>query len=77
MNGISTNPFLFLFSVSKQFADVCLRLPHVLVEDLRAVDDLRFPGVQHLSDLTSHQCLSSSRRTVQQDSTTVLQSWEN
>ena len=53
-----------LLCVTKEFSDVLLRCPDVLVENFRTVDYLRFPSVKHLSDLTSKKCLSGTGWTV-------------
>ena len=40
--------------------------------NLRAVYDLRFPGVEHLADLPGHESLAGAGRAVQQDPLDVL-----
>lgn len=69
------HPLLLLLCVGEQLADVGLRLSHVLVEDLRAVDDLRLAGVEHLANLPGHQSLTTARRPEQQDTLHVLAAW--
>lgn len=69
------HPLLLLLCVGEQLADVGLRLSYVLVEDLRAVDDLWLAGVEHLADLPGHQSLTTARRPEQQDTLHVLAAW--
>lgn len=66
---------MLLLSLSEQFADVGLRLAHILVEDLGAVDDLRLASVEHLADLPGHQCFTAAWRPKQQDALHVLTPW--
>lgn len=59
---IVSYPLLLLLCLCEQFADVGLRLSHVLVEDLRAVDNLRLTGVEHLANLPGHQRFTTAWR---------------
>lgn len=68
------HPLLLLLCISEQFADVGLRLAHVFVQDLGSIDDLWLPGVQHLSDLPGHQCLTTAWGAEQQDALHVFTS---
>ena len=65
----------FLFCISKQFANVRLRLADVFVQDLWTIDDLWLPSIQHLANLSSHQSFTGARRAKQQDSAAVLHSF--
>jgi hypothetical protein len=56
-----------LLGIAKQLANVLFTLPDKLVQDLWTVDDLRFARVQHLADLSCHECLSRSGRSEEQD----------
>lgn len=67
-----SHPLLLLFGLGEQFADVSLGLSDVLVEDLRAVDDLWFTGIEHLADLPGHECFTTARRPKEQDALHVL-----
>lgn len=70
-----SHPLLLLLGFSEQFADVGLRFSHVLVQDLWAVDDLWLAGVEHLANLSGHQCFTTSWRSKQQDALHVLTTW--
>lgn len=70
-----SHPLLLLLCLGKQLADVGLRLSHVLVEDLRAVNHLRLTGVEHLANLPGHQGFSTPWWAKQQDSLHVLAAW--
>lgn len=72
---LATHPLLLLFCVCEELADVGLRLSHKLVEDLRAVDNLGFTGVEHLANLPGHQSLTTTRRPEEKDSLHVLTTW--
>lgn len=74
--GVS-HPLLLLLSVGEQLADVGLGLAHVLVEDLGAVDDLWFAGVEHLADLPGHQRFTTARGPEEQDTLHVLAPWSD
>lgn len=63
---------LLLLGIGEEPPDIGLALADKFVEDLRPVDYLRFPGVQHRADLTSHQSFTGTGRSVQQDTTDVL-----
>lgn len=65
-------PFFFLFGVSEQPSNVGLALTDIFVQDLRAVDDFGFAGVQHFADLSSHQGFTRTRGAVQKDTLHVL-----
>lgn len=71
----SPHLLLFLLCVCKQLPDVGLRLSDVLVENLGAVDDLWFPGLEHLANLSCHQGFTAARGSVQQDSLHMLAAW--
>lgn len=71
-HSVCPYPPLLLLCISKQLPDVGLRLPHVFVEDFRAVDHLWLPGIEHLPDLPRHQRLAAARGPVQQDPLHVL-----
>lgn len=74
--GVS-HPLLLLLGVGEQLADVGLGLAHVLVEDLGAVDDLWFAGVEHLADLPGHQRFTTARGPEEQDTLHVLTPWSD
>lgn len=68
---------MLLLSLGEQFADVGLGLANVLVEDLGAVDNLWFAGVEHLANLPGHQCFAAARRPEEQDALHVLAACSN
>lgn len=74
-NLFSPYPLLLVFCVCEQLPDVRFRLSDVFVEDLWAIDDLWFPGVQHLADLSRHEGFTAAWRSVQQDSLHVFTTW--
>mmetsp|Transcript_10233 Transcript_10233/g.24613 ORF Transcript_10233/g.24613 Transcript_10233/m.24613 type:complete len:343 (-) Transcript_10233:546-1574(-) len=57
---------LLRLRVGEEFADVLLRLAHVLAQHLRPVHDLGLAPVEHLADLTRHQRLARARRPEEQ-----------
>lgn len=61
-----------LFGVGKQLSDVLLTLTDKLVENLGTIDDFWFSRIEHLTNLPSHQGLSCTGRTKQQDTLDVL-----
>lgn len=65
-------PPLFLFSISKEFANVCLRFSHVLVQDFWPVDHFGLSGIQHLANLSRQESLTTTRGPIQQDAFNVL-----
>lgn len=71
----SPHPLLLFLCVCKQLPDVGLRLSHVLVENLGAVDNLWLPGLEHLADLSRHQGFTAAWGSVQQDSLHMLAAW--
>lgn len=70
-----SHPLLFILCICKQLPDVRLRLSHILVENLRAVDDLWLPGLQHLANLSCHQGFTTAWGPVQQDSLHMFTAW--
>lgn len=70
-----SHPFLFLFCLCKQFADVGFRFSHILVKDLWAIYNLWLSSIEHLANLPSHQCFPTSRWSKQQDPFHVLTAW--
>ena len=61
-----------LFGVGKQLADVLLTRADELVQDLRAVHNLRLARVEHLADLPRHERLARAGRAEEQDALDVL-----
>mmetsp|Transcript_19565 Transcript_19565/g.45734 ORF Transcript_19565/g.45734 Transcript_19565/m.45734 type:complete len:266 (+) Transcript_19565:1063-1860(+) len=57
----------------EKVAHVFLTLPHVLVEDLGTVDNLRLFSHKHLSNLPRDQGLAAPWRTIQQHALDVLE----
>lgn len=72
--GVGAHSFFLLLRVGKETSDVGFRFADVLVQDLGTVDNLRLSGVQHFSDLTSHQSLAGSGWSEQQDTLIKLES---
>ena len=86
--GVGSESPLLLFCFLKQPPNVGLALSNIpgirklvdienitwdsLVQDLRAIDNLGLPGVEHLADLSGHQSLACAGRPVQQDPLDVL-----
>lgn len=64
ISSISVRFVNLLLGVRKKFTNVLLALPDKLIQDLGSVDDLWFFGIEHFPDLSSHQSLSSARRSV-------------
>mmetsp|Transcript_33905 Transcript_33905/g.105794 ORF Transcript_33905/g.105794 Transcript_33905/m.105794 type:complete len:404 (+) Transcript_33905:857-2068(+) len=58
--------------VREEVADVLLRLPHVLVQDLGPVDDLRLGRLEELGQLPRDEGLARARRPVEQHAADVL-----
>mmetsp|Transcript_107685 Transcript_107685/g.303347 ORF Transcript_107685/g.303347 Transcript_107685/m.303347 type:complete len:203 (-) Transcript_107685:448-1056(-) len=63
---------LLLLGVSEKLANVLFALAHVLVQYLRAVDDLRLCGFQELRQLPRDQRLTRSWGSVQKHPTDVV-----
>eukprot|EP01137_Pigoraptor_chileana_P025947 Opistho-2@96201 len=60
-----------LLSIPKQLANVLFRLSDVLAENFGAVYNLWCARVEHLSDLSGHECFSGAWRSIQKDSLDV------
>ena len=58
---------VFLLSVSEELANVLFGSTDELAQDLRAVDDLRFSCIEHLSDLSGDEGFTRSRRSMKND----------
>ena len=56
-----------LLGVRKELSDVLFRLTDELIQNFWPIDDLRFPGIQHLAYLSGHEGLSRTGRPVQED----------
>lgn len=63
-----------LLGVREQLSDVLFRSTDILVQNLRAINNLRLPGIEHLADLSCHQGLTRPRRTMKQDTLGSLNS---
>ena len=59
-------PYLLL-RIGEELSDVLFTGSNKFVQDFRTVDDLGLGNVQHLSDLTRHQSLSGTRRSVKEN----------
>ena len=76
-NVFFPHPLLFVLCVCEQLPDVGLRLSNILVENLRPVDDLRLPGLEHLANLSSHQGFAAAWGSEQEDSLHMLTAWRH
>ena len=67
-----SNPFLLFLSLGEQLSNISLGLTDIFVQNLRTVHNLRLSSVQHFTDLPSHESLSSTRRTVHENTAHVF-----
>ena len=63
-----------LLGVREQLSNILFRSTDILVQNLRAINNLRLPCIEHLADLSCHQGLTRPRRTMKQDTLGSLNS---
>lgn len=61
-----------LFSIREKLSNILFTSANKFVQNFRTVDDLGLPRVEHLSDLSSHQGLSSSGRPIEQNTYSII-----
>ena len=64
--------FVLLLGICEELSNILFRLTNIFVQYFRAIDDLWFPGIKHLANLSSDQGLTGTRRTIQKDTLDVL-----
>mmetsp|Transcript_21941 Transcript_21941/g.62281 ORF Transcript_21941/g.62281 Transcript_21941/m.62281 type:complete len:483 (+) Transcript_21941:867-2315(+) len=70
--GALTLHLVLLLCIRKEVSDVLFRLAHILVQDFRSVDDLRFSGLEELGKLPGDEGLARARRPVEQHASDVV-----
>lgn len=63
--------YLFLLSVDEKISDSLFSGTDVFVKNFRTIDDLRLTSLQNLSDFTSNQGFTASRRAKEKNTSNV------